>query len=91
MTLDAPARPGAFWRMPDALPSRAAAPARGSVRFDSLAALTDHALRTRAESRAAWLEAEAEAARLDAASAANWPTLTGQFNFTRSQALSSSG
>ncbi|OYW39545.1 MAG: secretion protein [Hydrogenophilales bacterium 12-61-10] len=94
MQLETPARPGAFWPMPDALPSRAAvaAPvATESLRFDSLAALTDHALRTRAESRAAWLGIEAEAARLDAASAANWPTLTGQFNFTRSQALSSSG
>ncbi|MFZ3042668.1 MAG: TolC family protein [Thiobacillus sp.] len=61
------------------------------MRFASLAALTEHALRTRADSRAAWLGILAEAARLDAASAANWPTLTGQFNFIQSRALSSSG
>ena len=61
------------------------------MRFASLAALTDHALRERAETRAAWLGIQAEAARLDAASAANWPTLTGQLSFTQSRALSSSG
>lgn len=63
----------------------------GALHFDSLAALTDHALRTRPESRAAWLGIQAEAARLDAATADRWPTLTGQLGFTRSQSLSSSG
>lgn len=91
MPLDPPGRPGGFWLTPDALPLQTATAAPQALRFVSLAALTDHALRTRAESRAAWLGIEAEAARLDAASAANWPTLTGQFSFTRSQALSSSG
>lgn len=62
-----------------------------AIRFASLAELTEHALRERSESRAAWLGIQAEAARLDAAEAANWPTLTGQLNFTQSQALSSSG
>jgi len=61
------------------------------IRFASLAGLTEHALRERPESRAAWLGIQAEAARLDGASAANWPTLTGQLNFTQSRALSSSG
>ena len=61
------------------------------ARFASLAALTEHALRERPESRAAWLGIQAEAARLDAAEAANWPTLTGQLGFTRSRSLSSSG
>ena len=61
------------------------------ARFASLAALTEHALHERPESRAAWLGIQAEAARLDAAEAANWPTLTGQFGFTRSRSLSSSG
>ena len=62
-----------------------------AMRFDSLAALTEHALRARPETRAAWLGIQAEAARLDAATAANWPTLTAQFGFTVSRALSSSG
>lgn len=53
--------------------------------------MTEHALRQRAESRAAWLGLQAEAARLDVASAANWPTLTGQLNFTQTRSLSSSG
>ena len=92
--LDLPARTGDFWLRLDALPAGPApAPALPSdaLHFDSLAALTDHALRSRADSRAAWLGIQAEAARLDAATAANWPTLTGQFSFIRSQALSSSG
>ncbi|MDP1924392.1 MAG: TolC family protein [Thiobacillus sp.] len=91
MPLEPPGRPGGFWLTPDALPLQTATATPQTLRFVSLAALTDHALRTRAESRAAWLGIEAEAARLDAASAANWPTLIGQFSFTRSQALSSSG
>ncbi|MDP1529258.1 MAG: TolC family protein [Rhodoferax sp.] len=92
-TLDLPERPGAFWLQPDTLPLPVTPPATQThaIRFASLAALTEHALRERPESRAAWLAIQAEAARLDAASAANWPTLTGQINFTRSQALSSSG
>ena len=96
--LDLPARQGEFWLKLNALPdvvSTEAAQAKISIpdaiRFDSLAALTDHALRNRAESRAAWLGIQAEAARLDAANADNWPTLTGQLGFTRSQSLSSSG
>lgn len=91
--LDLPERPGAFWLQPDSLaePARPAVPKAEAIRFDSLAALTEHALRERAESRAAWLGIQAEAARLDVATAANWPTLTGQVNFTRSRALSSSG
>jgi outer membrane protein len=91
--LDLPERPGTFWLQLDTLPEPPQAPAAqaDALRFDSLAALTEHALRERAESRAAWLGIQAEAARLDAATAANWPTLTGQFSFTRSQALSSSG
>ncbi len=91
--LELPERPGTFWLQPDGLPGQAqvaTAPA-GSVRFDSLAALTEHALRERPESRAVWLGIQAEAARFDAAGAVNWPTLTGQLFFTRSQALSSSG
>lgn len=91
--LDLPPRPGAFWLKLDTLP--APAPAAGDphavLHFGSLAALTEHALRERPESRAAWLGAQAEAARLDSAEAANWPTLTGQINFTQSRALSSSG
>ncbi|PKO63226.1 MAG: TolC family protein, partial [Betaproteobacteria bacterium HGW-Betaproteobacteria-17] len=69
----------------------AAAAQTEPVRFASLAALTEHALRERADSRAAWLGIQAEAARLDAATAANLPTLTGQLSFTQSRALSSSG
>jgi outer membrane protein len=92
-TLDLPERPGTFWFQLEALPAHIPAQAAeaNTLRFASLAALSEHALRERPESRAAWLGIQAEAARLDAASAANWPTLTGQFNFTRSQALSSSG
>ncbi|MEQ1662632.1 MAG: TolC family protein [Thiobacillus sp.] len=90
--LDSPAVPGEFWRAPNLDSYASAAISRAEpLHFPSLAALTDHALRTRPESRAAWLSAQAESARLDAASAANWPTLTGQFNFTQSRALSSSG
>lgn len=91
--LDLPQRPGTFWLQLDALPAHvpAAAASADVVRFTSLAALTEHALRARPESRSAWLGMLAEAARLDAASAANWPTLTGQFNFTQSRALSSAG
>jgi len=59
------------------------------LRFTRLAALSKYALLHR-ESRAAWLSIQAEAARLDVQRAAFWPTLTGQFNFTQSQALSSS-
>ena len=92
-SLDLPERPGIFWLRLDVLPEpvRASTAQTDTLRFDSLSALTEHALRERPESRAAWLGIQAEAARLDAASAANWPTLTGQFNFTRSQAISSSG
>ena len=89
--LDLPARAGTFWRQPSALPAAVAAAQTDAVRFASLAALTEHALRERTESRAAWLGIQAEAARLDVAAAANWPTLSGQFNFTQSRALSSSG
>lgn len=92
-SLDLPERPGAFWLRLDALPApqqQSAAPT-DTLRFDSLSALTEHALRERPESRAAWLGIQAEAARLDAARAENWPTLTGQFSFTRSRSLSSSG
>ena len=91
--LELPERPGTFWLQPDGLPDDALPPAvpAGALHFDSLAALTEHALRERPETRAAWLGIQAEAARLDAAGAANWPTLTGQLFFTRSHALSSSG
>ena len=62
-----------------------------AIRFASLAELTEHALRERSESRAAWLGIQAEAARLDAATAANWPTLTGQLAVSERRSLSSSG
>lgn len=91
--LDPPAAPSQFWLKLDALPDAAprVAPATETLRFDSLAALTSHALAHRAESRASWLGIQAEAARLDA-SRADWlPTVTGQFGFTRSQSLSSAG
>ncbi|HEY9097336.1 MAG TPA: TolC family protein [Thiobacillus sp.] len=92
-SLDLPTQPGTFWLRLDALPEPVhATPAQtDTLRFDSLSALTEHALRERPESRAAWLGIQAEAARLDSASAANWPTLTGQFNFTRNRTLTSSG
>jgi len=91
--LELPERPGTFWLQLDALPEppRASAIQADAIRFDSLAALTEHALRERHETRAVWLGIQAEAARLDAASAANWPTLIGQFSFSQSRALSSSG
>ncbi len=89
--LDLPAQPGTVWRQPEAPPSAEPAVAADAVRFASLAALTEHALRARPESRAAWLAIQAEAARLDEAEAARWPTLTGQLSFTQSRALSSSG
>lgn len=93
--LDLPRQPGTFWLQRDALPALKGASALPAaveaIHFSSLAELTAHALRQRPESRAAWLGIQAEAARLDAASAANWPTLTGQFNFTRNRAQSSSG
>jgi outer membrane protein len=95
VALDLPPRPGEFWLRLDALPApapvAASAVASDTVRFTSLAALTEHALRTRAASRAAWLAIQVEAARLDEAEAARWPTLTAQFAFTQSRALSSSG
>jgi outer membrane protein len=91
-SLDLPKQQGDFWRQLDALPQApAAVPRQESLRFDSLSALTEHGLRERPETRAAWFAIQAEAARLDAAEAANWPTLTGQFNFTQSKGLSSSG
>ena len=91
--LDLPKQQGEFWLKFDGLPHTrpAAAPQSDALHFGSLSALTEHALRERPESRAAWFAIQAEAARLDAAEADNWPTLTGQFNFTRSQGLSSSG
>jgi outer membrane protein len=91
--LELPEQPGSFWLQLEPLPGQPKADSAqaGTLHFDSLAALTEHALRERPESRAAWLGIQAEAARLDAANAANWPTLTGQFSFTRSRSLSSSG
>jgi outer membrane protein len=78
---------------PSSLPAPHApsSPDPAELRFTSLAALSEYALLHRPESRAAWLSIQAEAARLDVQRAAYWPTLTGQFNFTQSQALSSSG
>jgi len=73
------------------MPAPPAAAQTHAIRFASLAELTEHALRERSESRAAWLGIQAEAARLDAATAANWPTLTGQLAFSESRSLSSSG
>lgn len=90
--LDLPPRPGVFWRDEGAAASaRPLDPDVAVAHFASLAALTEHALAERAESRATWLAVRAEAARLDAVSAAMWPTLTGQISFTHSRALSSSG
>jgi len=91
--LDLPERHGAFWLQLDRLPEspQSSAAQAGTVRFESLAALTEHALRERPESRTAWLGIQAEAARLDAATAANWPTLIGQLGFNQSRSLSSSG
>jgi len=92
-SLALPGQPGTFWLQFDTLPGQpqASTSKAVTVRFESLAALTEHALRERPESRAAWLGIQAEAARLDAATADNWPTLTGQLSFSRSQTLSSSG
>lgn len=92
-SLDLPQRPGTFWLQLDALPGLIAPQAAqvDALRFDSLAALTEHALRERAVSRAAWFGIQAEAARLDAATAANWPTLIGQLGLTQSRSISSSG
>ena len=91
--LNLPAQPGSLWVHPASTPpltaSKATAPAE--LRFNSLATLSEHALLHRPESRATWLAIQAEAARLDVERAAYWPTLTGQFNFTQSQALSSTG
>lgn len=90
---DLPEQAGRFWLRFDALPDAPVRTAAASapLRFDSLAALTEYALANRPESRAAWYGIRAEAARLDAAAAARWPTLTGQISFTRSQAISSAG
>jgi outer membrane protein len=65
--------------------------AAGEIRFSSLAELSDYALRTRAESRAAWLAVQAQANLYRAERAALWPSLSGQLSFTQSQSLSSSG
>ena len=89
-SLDLPQRPGTFWLQLDTLPGPSQE-AANTLRFDSLAALTEHALRERPESRSAWFGIQSEAARLDAAAAANWPTLTGQLAFNQSRSLSSSG
>ncbi|MDP2028956.1 MAG: TolC family protein [Thiobacillus sp.] len=93
--LDLPQQPGTFWMQHDSLPvlkgALASHVSAEAIHFSSLAELTEHALRARPESRAAWLGIQAEAARLDSASAANWPTLTGQFSFTRNRGLSTSG
>ena len=91
--LDLPERPGTFWLQLDTLPGqpREAIAQVDAVRFTSLAELTEHALRERPESRTAWFGIQAEAARLDAAAAANWPTLTGQLSFIQSRSLSSFG
>ena len=91
--LDLPERPGTFWLQLDTLPGqpREAVAQVDAVRFTSLAELTEHALRERPESRTAWFGIQAEAARLDAAAAANWPTLTGQLSFIQSRSLSSFG
>ena len=91
--LDLPERPGTFWLQLDTLPGqpREAIAQVDAVRFTSLAELTEHALHERPESRTAWFGIQAEAARLDAAAAANWPTLTGQLSFIQSRSLSSFG
>lgn len=91
LNLNLPAHPGTFWSQSGRTASATTQPNEAPLRFTSLAELTDHALRERPESRAAWLAIQAEAARLGVQQAANWPSLTAQFNFTQSQALSSSG
>ncbi len=91
--LDLPERPGTFWLQLDALPvpDVASASQVEVVRFASLADLTEHALRARPESRAAWLGIQVEAASLDVATAANWPILTGQLYISHYRELSSIG
>jgi len=91
--LNLPAQPGVFWVPPPATTPRASnkTPAPAELRFNSLAALSEYALLHRPESHAAWLAIQGEAARLDVERAAYWPALTAQFNFTQSQALSSTG
>lgn len=88
-----PDQPGTYWVPPASTapikPGTITAPAE--LRFNSLAALSEYALQHRPESRAAWFAIQAEAARLDVEHAVYWPTLTGQLNFTQSQALSSTG
>ena len=86
-------QPGTFWVPPSSTPPLASnkTAVSAELRFNSLAALSEYALQHRPESRAAWFAIQAEAARLDVERAAYWPTLTGQFNFTQSQGLSSSG
>ena len=92
--LTLPPQPGSFWKAPSQ-PNSAAnnklQPASADLRFTSLAELSEYALLHRPESRAAWMSIQVEAARLDVERAAYWPSLTGQFNFTQSQSLSSSG
>src|SRR3569832_1800169 len=73
---DLPKRPGTFWQQPDGLPVPVVTPT-SVIRFASLAALTDHALRERAETRAARHNNQTKTTQQDAATAANWPTLTG--------------
>ena len=75
----------------NSVPAPKLEPAPSELRFTSLAELSEYALLHRPESRAAWMSIQAEAARLDVERAAYWPSLTGQFNFTQSQGLSSSG
>ena len=90
--LQLPPQPGRFWLPPpNPAPLNKRQPTPAELRFTSLAELSEYALEHRPESRAAWMSIQAEAARLDVARAANWPTVTGQFNITHSQALSSSG
>ena len=85
------AQPGEFARdLPAAGPAPTPAD-RATLRFSSLAELAAHALTARPETRAVWLAMQAEAARLDAANAADWPVLTGQFGLTRNRGLSTSG
>lgn len=92
--INLPAQPGSFWVPPPARTSDSTdkRPSRPTdLRFTSLSELSEYALLHRPESRAAWMGIQTEAARLDGERAAYWPTLTGQFNFTQSQGLSSSG
>jgi outer membrane protein len=93
ITLALPERPGTFWLQLDALPfpDASSAAQTDAIHFTSLAELTEHALLARPESRAAWLGIQVEAASLDAATAANWPTLTGQLYISHYRELSSIG